>query len=225
MRYTENDFAAALPSLRPALIKAACRQCRCPLEDAEDLVSQTVLIALRHFSEYQPETGREGLQRWLQTILNRVIQEERTDAARHVQTVSLEEAVSLPAPASFSEAAEVQELFLTLPRYQRLLVNEWLAGYSQREIARRYRLHRNTVATRLETAFATLRAALPNAGALTYSEWLLSFCSHVSLYTKPGGVWRSWFCQHPPEVHFARYRQSIRARREREKAKEEGVGG
>ena len=171
-----------LPSLRPALIRAAPRLRRCSWDDAEDLVSQTVLIALRFLPEYQPKTGREGLRVWLRTILNWVIRKDRERAAREVETAPMEAAAGLAAPEFRARSAQMAELFRSLPRHQRLLVKEWLEGFDQGDLAQRHGLHRNTVAVRLKSAFAALRTALPNAETLTYSDRLLDFCSRVSLY-------------------------------------------
>ena len=219
MRYTETDFADALSSLRPALIRAARRFRRCSWEDAEDLVSQAALIALRQLSQYDPESGRDGLRRWLHSILVWVVRTDKLREARQVETTPLETGVSLP--ASESLVGQVRALFRALPRNQRVLVSEWLQGYNQQDIARRHHLHRNTVGIRLESAFATLRTALPRAGAITYSGRLPGFCSRVSLYVKPKDVWPPWFQQHPPEVHFARYRRRLQAARERERLEKE----
>ena len=151
--YTETDLAAALPSLRPALIRVARRLRRCSWEDAEDLVSETVLIALPLLSQYDPSTGSKGLRPWLLKILYRVIREDRKREARHMETAPLEAAVSIAASEPFTLSRQVRELFRSLPHNERILVNEWLAGYSQLEIARRHRLHRNTVRIRLELSF------------------------------------------------------------------------
>lgn len=202
MSFTPHDFAAALPRLRPVLIQTACRKRPCSDADAEDLVSEAVRLALLVLPEYRPETGLEGLKRWLQGILFTVIVQDRRKAGHRVPTVPLETAVHLPAPVPDSPKDFLEGRIRSLPVKHRPLVRDWMAGYSQLEIAQRRRLHRNTVGNRLELAFETLGKPVPDADELTYSANLLTYCSRVTIYHKPKGVWRSWLRRHPADIHW-----------------------
>ena len=123
-------------------------------EDAEDLVSETTFRALKMLPEFRAETGRDGLRSWLRRILMWVALEDRKRKTREIETTPLAGAQDMIAQDAEDRCeAPAVEAIRTLPPGQRMVVREWLAGDSQIAIARRHRLHRNTVANRLSLAF------------------------------------------------------------------------
>ena len=201
MPISQSYFAEELRKLRPALIQAARRLRRCLYDDAEDLVSEAVLYALPRLSEVEEEAGRAGLKQWLLGILYRILQRDYRLETNQIAAEPLSAAVTLQAE-EMNTTPTFADSVRSLPASHRRLVTDWLDGYRQDEIAQRNRIHRNTVGVRLEEAFATLRVAFPDAEALIYSFALFAFCSHVSVYRKPTGVWRPWINQHPPARRF-----------------------
>ena len=207
MAISQLDFANELRTLRPGLIQSARRLRRCGYDDAVDLVSQAVLLALHRVEEYDEDTGYNGLRLWLKGILQIVARSDYRHQARTVVTAPLSEAEHLPALKSSADC-EFDNSLRGLPTFQRHLIADWVAGYSQDEIALRLRLHRNTIAVRLEEAFAALRMRFPDAEAMEHSYALFSDCSRRTIYRKPKAPWRPWQEQHPPEQSF-RFRDDI----------------
>jgi DNA-directed RNA polymerase specialized sigma24 family protein len=203
MPISRSEFATRLGPLRPRLVLMARRLRRCSVEDAEDMVSEVAAAALERLREFDAGSGEAGLQQWLVGILYFIARRDVRSQAFRVCSVPL-------AMADFDRVREpridprFREMVRTLPANYRSLVLDWLDGYVQEEIAHRNRLHRNTVALRLEQAFAVLRTAFPDKEALEYSFALFNACSRVAVYRKPRGAWRSWAQQHPPELQFRR---------------------
>lgn len=202
MALSISEFAAAFEALRPLLKRSACQLRRCGEEDAEDLVSEVAVIAIELLPEYDEETGASGLRNWLKGILQRVVQRDYRNMRTRVSTVPIAEAADVP--ASDTDELAFDRSVQSLPRGHRQIVADWLAGYSQDEIAQRNRIHRNTVAIRLEESFASLRVALPDAEALIFSFALFAVCSRPTIYRKPREPWLPWRLQHPPEPRIRR---------------------
>ena len=202
MPISQLGFAEEFCKLRAGLVQAARRLRRCGYEDAEDLVSEVVLYALTRLPEYAEETGRDGLRQWLLGILYHLVQRDYRVESSQVATEPLSAAQTLQADEALHGSPTFADSVRSLPHSHRRLVMDWLDGYSQDDIARRNRLHRNTVGVRLEEAFALLRTAFPDIETLAYSFALFAFCSRVTVYHKPKGVWRSWVHRHPPERRF-----------------------
>jgi RNA polymerase sigma factor (sigma-70 family) len=215
MAITQSDFAVALRKLRPGLVQAARRLRRCNYDDADDLVSEVVLSALARLPEYTGGTGVNGLRRWLTGILHRAAQRDYREETFQIATEPLSEAEGLPAVDDAVDTSAFEDSIHTLPRTHRRLVFDWLDGYGQDAIARRNRLHRNTVAIRLEESFAILRLAFPDAETLTTTYALFAFCSRATVYRKPKSPWFPWLQQHPPERPF---RRTVRRKEEEDPA-------
>lgn len=202
MAYTASDLAADLTTLRPRLLQRACQIRRCQTDDAEDLVQETTCYALEVLSQFQSETGINGLFRWLSGILKFVIEEDRRQHSR-LPTVPIEQAANIPAQATIHESRTTKNGACILPSYQCALVTDWLDGYSQTLIAHRHGIHRNTVANRLTEAFETLKEAFPRPDEITYDASPFQEYSSVTIYRKPQRVWRVWRNNHPPEFRFS----------------------
>jgi RNA polymerase sigma factor (sigma-70 family) len=202
MPLSQSEYAAAVAKLRHILIRTARHLLRCTYDDAEDLVSEVVLIGLSRLHEWTAETCVDGLRSWLTAILHRTIQHDLRNRARHVEIVSSSEPYALEATRHLDRSAAFIESLRSLPSRRRALVLDWLDGYSQDSIARRNRLHRNTVAIRLEDAFASLRAQFPDRETLEYAISLFVLCSRATVYRKPDGCRRLWAQRHPKEPKF-----------------------
>jgi DNA-directed RNA polymerase specialized sigma24 family protein len=205
MQLSESEFASAVRLIRPSLVQTARRLRRCTSDDAEDLVSEVILVALPRLSEFDGRSGSIGLRRWLTAILHHQIQRDlRTarcrPAARSFEEMPGVEPVSDGTPHTPDHCAQL------LPFSSRQPFLDWLEGCTHEEIARRNRIHRNTVAARLDTAFAALRAQYADAGELEYAYALFNACARATIYRKPTGVWLPWRRQHPPEAPFRRSR-------------------
>ncbi len=207
---TPEEFSALLLDLRPTLLQTARQRFGSPSDtDAEDLLSETVLTALHILPRFEADTSlpANGLLSWLQGIMRYAAGRERRRSARQVSSVPLESArhvASPPDPSPDPIQGKLGSLHC-LPRGQQALVRAWLYGYSQRQIAREFHLHYNTVGNRLELAFEQLGLTLPDRDAISYSFSLINYCSRVTVYHKPTGVWRSWFAKTPADIRFRVY--------------------
>lgn len=202
MAILESDFAAVVKTLRPKLIRSAIQWLRCSHDDAEDLIADVILTALSHLEEFDEKTGIEGLETWLSVMAHRTALRRARDDARHTGAVSIEEIRSTVVREVPAGAHELAEAICALPPDLGLVIVDWLEGYSNDDIARRLRLHRNTVSGRLEEAFARLRIKYPDADALEYVYALFAACSQVTIYRKPTASWMPWRDRHPPEQVF-----------------------
>lgn len=206
MAISQSTFAQALRKLRPALVLTAKRMRRCRHEDAEDLASRVVVVALQRLDDFQEATGEAGLRRWLNAILHHVVMSDYQKEARSAQIEPLEGAVDLSADESGYDPTFEAVLDCLLPE-DRKIVAAWLAGYRNREIAAGLRLHRNTVGHRLSRAFETIRARYDDPEALEQACALFAACARRTIYRKPAASWRPWRDRHPPERRFERRRQ------------------
>ncbi len=193
------DFAAAVNTLRPGLTLAARRMRRCSHDDAEDLVSEAIVIALDRLAELRPATELDGMRSWLLGILYFVARRDVRNSRRRVPTGPAADADCLPAGDESVEGADLTRVLQTLPTRQRKLVIDWLDGYTRTETARRNRLHRNMARIGLVEALSALRREYADEESLQYAYNLFAACSRVTIYRKPRGAWRPWAAQHPPE--------------------------
>jgi len=201
MAISKATFARALHTMRPGLVLLARRLRRCRHDDAEDLVGQAVLIALQHLGAFDETTGDPGLRRWLRSILLGIIRNEFQRDLRTPPISPLEDALTLPS-SEVSPQSAIEAAFDYLPEAERQTIADWLAGYSREEIARRHRLHRNTVSERLDRAFLMIRERHPDSQSLEESIALFAACSRRTVYRKPRASWRPWRDHHPPQRHF-----------------------
>jgi len=155
----ERFESEALPHLR-SLYGTAYRMTR-NAHDAEDLVQETCLRAVRAFDRYQPGTN---IRAWLYTILHRV----RTDALRRTgRTPQTEELLDdgpgvPPAQDALAHGQEDLERALAgLPEPFRVcVILRDVEDLSYREIAAALGVPIGTVMSRLYRGRAALRAAL-----------------------------------------------------------------
>jgi RNA polymerase sigma factor (sigma-70 family) len=199
---TPSSFAAALRKLRPGLVQTARVACRCGAEDAEDIVAEVVLVALKRLPAFSEDTGMVGLRRWLTTILQQIARRSFHASRRRVATVPAEQADEAWAAAGAGDPPKFEESVRCLSPVHRAIVLDWLDGRSQEEIAARNRIHRNTVACRLEAAFEILRRQYADVDALEHSYALFAACSRATVYRRPHAPWPVWSRQHPPEPAF-----------------------
>jgi len=210
MAISQSEFGVAVNVLRPRLLQAARLLLRCSYEDAEDAVSEVVIVALSRLDDYQESTGMDGLRYWLVTIMNHIGHRRTRAGMRKVPTVPLQTVEANLSGGQSTGGPDFQEALRTLHPLQRLLVTDWLDGYSQVEIARRLRIHRNTVQARLQQAFAGLREKIPDIDTLEYSLSPFAACARVTLYRKPAAPWLPWREQHPPEAPWRRSPKLLR---------------
>ena len=122
-------------------------------EDAEDLVQETFMKALKGFSSFRQGTNFRA---WIYRILrNTFLTSRRTASRRPITVATLEDVVAAdPRPLGQPEQAlEMQEVYATiatLPEDRRLaLVAVDVLGLSYREAARALRVREATITTRL----------------------------------------------------------------------------
>lgn len=185
MAISKREFAAGAEKLRPQLALAARLLLRCSVEDAEDVVSEGILMALGRLDTFDAATGQEGLRCWLTTLLYNAGRFRARREARHIPTATLLEAEQTPAVEVNAEATTFEEALRALPSDQAAMVRDWLEGYTYAEIARRLCVHRNTVPARLEEAFARLRAHFPDVESLRFALDPFTACARVPIYRKP----------------------------------------
>lgn len=204
MTISQLDFAAMVRNLRPKLVQVVRRLLRCSYDEAEDVVSEVVVIALARLDDYDKATGIDGLRYWLITIVLRTAHYHARAETRREAMDSLAAARTVQTSELSTSERDFKDAIRSLRPDQGLLVMDWMDGYSQDDIARRLRIHRNTVAIRLEEAFDRMRIEFPDIESLEYSVALFAACSRVTVYRKPTASWLPWEEQHPPEAPFRR---------------------
>ena len=199
MAISLTELAWSLQVIRPRLVHSIQMHFRCDCDEAEDIVSDAVLAALNQVGDFDENTGVEGL-------CYRLIARALLIGNHRVRAAAALDAAHIRADAKHAAAAQCEidlwDAVEKLPMSSRLLFTDWLAGYSHEEIAHRHSIHRNTIAGRLEEAFARLREAFPNEEAFEYSYALFAACSRVTVYRKPAAAWLPWNEQHPPDFVF-----------------------
>ncbi len=133
-------------------------------EEAEDLVQETLLKALRYFHQYRPGTNPRA---WLARILkNTFISAWRSRGGSNQRVMStLEDAPDLTAPDTPSnpvspvqalrlreQATAVETVFRGVPERYRDTLRLHFAGFSYKEIAERLGVPLGTVMSRLHRA-------------------------------------------------------------------------
>src|SRR5207237_1269591 len=79
----QSEFEAVVASVRPKLVRYARTLFRCSYDEAEDLVSDVVVMALSRMEDFHAQRGLEGLQPWLTVMLQNLGARHVRDAARH----------------------------------------------------------------------------------------------------------------------------------------------
>jgi RNA polymerase sigma-70 factor (ECF subfamily) len=154
----ETFEAEALPHLR-SLYGTAYRLTRNP-QDAQDLVQETCLRALRSFGGYTPGTN---IRAWLFTILHRVRVDFLRRDGRSPET--LDTATYEPAVRANQEALAVEtdvgRALETLPEaFRAAVVLRDIEGFSYEEIGAIVGVPIGTVMSRIHRGRALLRGAL-----------------------------------------------------------------
>jgi RNA polymerase sigma-70 factor (ECF subfamily) len=138
--------------------------------EAEDVLQEVFVRVWNRAESYSPALGTPSA--WLARIArNRAIDRLRSRQVRATLSDPLEAAPPAmdPTPAADPEgqaaAGElrrtVESALATLPPEQRTLIDAaYFEGYTQSELAERFRLPLGTVKTRVRTAMQTLRQAL-----------------------------------------------------------------
>ena len=172
----QDAFAAEALGFLDSLYAMALRLTR-NRADAEDLVQDTFVKALRFSSRFTPGTN---LKAWLYTILHNTWRNRRRDAARHMVDVDSERveeaAVQLDGPASIETPerillretldAELQAALDALPEQFREAV--WLRDveeFSYAEIASMLGIPLGTVMSRISRGRRMLFDTLSSAAA------------------------------------------------------------
>jgi DNA-directed RNA polymerase specialized sigma24 family protein len=196
---TPDEFAERLIELRPTLLTYAARTRPCQEEDAEDLVSDAVYRALLLLELFDAATGPAGFQRWMTGIVKIAVLRDRETARTRIETVPIAHALQIPSEPAHPLRCAIQPHLDALPKKLFVVVSDHLAGYTQGEIANRWGLHRNSVASRMEQAEQLLKLSFPDFEGeweMDFFDWCAKqFCS----YKKPGGMSRRWTGHHPPD--------------------------
>jgi RNA polymerase sigma-70 factor (ECF subfamily) len=153
----ERFESEALPHLR-SLYGTAYRMTRSHA-DAEDLVQETCLRALRSFDRFAQGTN---VRAWLFTILHRARVDGLRQKGRSIPTVELEDdgPATPPAQESFVLGG-LERALQALPEALRsALTLRDVEGFSYKEIAEILEVPLGTVMSRLHRARAALRLAL-----------------------------------------------------------------
>lgn len=186
---TAQEFARLMPEVRPSLLSLAVQRFSVRDDDAEDLVQETCLRALGHLEEFREPASESSVLSWLTHLMSRIRSAERKRAEHRPVLVDLNEARNLEAPPA---ACWQRPLPDYLTPHERELVQAWLDGYNQEEIAQIYRIHRNTVALRLELAYEKFKDRMPRKDELVYDFWNFWDLSKVAVYSKPAGSSARW---------------------------------
>jgi RNA polymerase sigma factor (sigma-70 family) len=187
--FTESQFAAGLETMRPGLIKFACRIRPCSPEDAEDLVQDAARIALLILERFDPE--RSALVDWMNGILKVVILRDRERKIGEPTTIPLIHALQVPSEPDGSLRLAMQPHIDRLPDKLANVVNDHLDGYSQAEIVQRRQIHRNTVANRLALAAQQLQCQFVDFEEEWDNGFFRSCCRHT-IYHKPSSMATYW---------------------------------
>ncbi len=159
MDLTARFEKEALPQWR-SLFRTACRLTR-NVDDAEDLVQETMLRAYRAFNRYEPGTN---IRAWLYTILHRVHQDGLRKKRRTPGLDELpEEGIPVPPPQAFV-AAGGEDLSRALDKlaepFRSAVVMRDLEELSYQDIARILEVPIGTVMSRIHRGRAQLRESL-----------------------------------------------------------------
>lgn len=137
--------------------------------DAEDVVQETMVRALRSFHRFEPGSNCRA---WLITILHRVVSNRRRSKARSIivndpgewaaDTVPCER----PIPAELTDQDVIGALRRLPQHYQEIVVLCDVEGLSYKETAEALAIPVGTVMSRLHRGRAQLRTELAAAGLI-----------------------------------------------------------
>lgn len=161
------DARAAMVALIPALSARAMRLCRSRV-DAEDLVQETLLRALRFEATFEPGTNARA---WMYRVLESVFvskmrrrTRERRALERFVHDPNLAVSTSAPAPLA-SVSTKMDSALRTLPhKFFEVVELVDVHEHSYREAAEELGVPVGTIMSRLFRARRILQGALEESG-------------------------------------------------------------
>lgn len=189
--------------MRPRLLAYIAEKRPCSLEEAQDLLQDTIVCALRQLAKLDPTSDAAGLSLWMKEMAGLIILRDRRAVAHQPDTVPLLHALEMPAYPSEGTADAIRSSLRLLRPEVYAVVCDHLDGYRNEEIARRNRCHRNTVANRIQEAAETLRCEFPSFVAV----WDLGFyfeCARHAKYRKQNDMAKYWKNNHPWEPNPVR---------------------
>jgi len=124
-------------------------------QDAEDIVSDTVLAAWQQFDSLR---SREAFKGWVFKILTNKCNQKMREY--YHKTSSLDE-IELSHEPNLAEAGSVREAFSSLSEEERLIVSmSVFGGYKEKEIASILHQNYNTVRSKYSRALQKMKVAL-----------------------------------------------------------------
>jgi RNA polymerase sigma-70 factor (ECF subfamily) len=134
--------------------------------DAEDVVQDTMMQALKSFHRFQPGTNCRA---WLTTILQRVVSNRRRSAGRSILVDDPDDRIAQtvpfvpPIPQELTDEVVLETLRKLPPAFQEVILLCDIEELSYKETAEALAIPLGTVMSRLHRARAQLRAELAAA--------------------------------------------------------------
>lgn len=199
-----QQFSQEIEGIRPLLLQTAQQRFRAPtLEDAEDLVGETTLMACHILDRYDPQ--KASLYAWLCGVMRYAVSKENRRRPSYVREVPLEAAAQVVAPPEPLPVhiADMLPADTELPRRYQQAVDLWMEGYRQIEIAKKMGVERNTVGIWLQNAFRMLRQEIPDALSIWYDSQEFRRSAKATVYRKPTSLSLRWHRRHPRDVPWS----------------------
>ncbi len=139
-------------------------------DDAEDVVQETMMHALRSFHRYQPGTNCRA---WLMTILQRIVSNRRRAKGRSIVVSDPDDRIAQtvpfvpPVPQELSDELVLESLRRLPPAFQEVIILCDVEDLSYKEAAQALAIPIGTVMSRLHRGRAQLRAELVAAEAVS----------------------------------------------------------
>jgi RNA polymerase sigma-70 factor (ECF subfamily) len=141
--------------------------------DAEDVVQETMMQALRSFHRYQPGTNCRA---WLTTILQRIVSNRRRAKGRSIVVSDPDDRIAHtvpfvpPVPQDLTDELVLSGLQRLAPAFQEVILLCDVEDLSYKEAAEALAIPIGTVMSRLHRGRAHLRAELVALNVLTSHE-------------------------------------------------------
>lgn len=161
----ENEFGMMVEGYIPSLTRNALKFTK-DAEDANDLVQDTLVKAIRFYKNFEPETNLKG---WLFVIMKNTFLNNCRSEARKRQFITPAEEISsanLLYSANQNKAtgslivADVNVALNKLPEFYRIPFVRYVEGYKYQEIADELNIPLGTVKTRIHEARILLKRQL-----------------------------------------------------------------
>ncbi|MGY3055702.1 RNA polymerase sigma factor (sigma-70 family) [Pedobacter sp. UYEF25] len=162
---SEEEFGAMIKDHISALTRNALKFTR-DLEDADDLVQDTMVKAIRFYKSYEPGTNITG---WLFVIMkNTFINNCRKEARKRALMVQEDEisSANLLYSAERNKATgsmvmeDINKVLGLIPEVNRIPFIRYVEGYKYHEIAEEQQIPLGTVKTRIHEARVMLKKQL-----------------------------------------------------------------